>query len=238
MLAYAVAMALLKYCVGEVGRWDVFTTQTAYPWSQHVSDPEANADYKITNGSLECIAATVYMVVRHGARYPTAGTTAKIEELRKTLLSMTNGPKYENVSNWESSYTQQNEALLTKFGENEQLGIGSRTGIRFFSLFLKYGRYTEFVSSIRDRNIKSTEKFYKGLQNVTNSIASLNNTISKTLMRFFDGCTIYEDQVEDSDEHMKEVIKYRDMDVDFLNVADKLTQQLGLDDKVSAGKRI
>lgn len=234
MLVSVVFMILIHYCSGQVGRWDVFTTKTAYPWSHNVSDPVIDAEYQITSGDLECTAATVYMVLRHGARYPTDGTTEEITELRAQLLNDTDGPSYENVLGWESSYNTQNQELLARFGEKEQFDIARRVGLKFLSLFDKYGRYTSFVSSTKARNTQSTEHFYEGLQNVTNSIADLDNNVNETLMRFYDGCTIYEEQVDDSDEHMKEVIKYMEMD-DFVGVADKLKQKLGFSDRPSAG---
>lgn len=221
-------------CFGKVGKWDVFTTKTAYHWAHNVCEPEVDADYQKVDGYSVCTAAQVYMVLRHGARFPTDGSTQDIAELEALLMNITDGPYYQNILNWKSNYTAQNAELLCELGKEEQFDIGRRTGLRLKSLFTKYGQHLKFVSSTKERNSQSTRHFYKGLQNVTENIAKLDNMINKTLLRFYDGCTIYENEVEDSLEHMKEVLKYRKTN-DFLHVAEKLTQDLGLPENISAG---
>ena len=236
-MGYKYILAVVVGCVAFVQgiKWDVYSTKTAYEWAHPMNDPVTDAEYEKTDGSDTCKAVHIYMVVRHGSRYPTGSSTDEINEFREHIVDSTSGEYLEQIQNWTSLYNHTYAEHLAPSGEQEQFDIGRRVGIKLHTLLSRQKQNLKFVSSTKDRNIDSNEHLYRGLTDAVTDISAFENELNATLMRFYDDCKNYEDQVEDNTTHMAEFTKF-EQDTDFIAVAEKLMTGLGFSTPLTMGK--
>lgn len=218
-----------QVCQGPIKHWDVFSAVTPYDWCNKVKKPSLNEEFEKLEDNKVCKAIQVNMLVRHGARYPFKADSQQIASLRDRLLRINDGPKYKDVQNWKFEYTQEIAEDLVPEGEEAQERIGQRTGIKFERLFRNKGQYLKFVSSTKSRNSDSSFHFYKGLNESVGSIGQFEEEINGSLLRFFDNCDNFKNQLNNEQSE-----KYENGN-EFLKIKEKLQSQLGLD-IISAGK--
>lgn len=232
-----ISFLLINTCAGNVGKWNVFSTKTAYPWAANTQEPSVDEGTHVPVNSKLCKAIHVSMVVRHGARYPSDSATEEIADLQRHLLHYENGPKFKEVSNWVSPYREELASDLAPMGEKEQSDIGRRIAKKYQTLFTNSGQYVKFVSSSKERALDSSLSFYNGMKGVLTSIWRYKNQVNNSITRFYDGCENYERQVEDNDTHFAEFIKF-DETKEFLSIMRSLKTKLGLDSLLDPGKHI
>ena len=237
MLCVFVVFSLTGACLGDIGQWDVFGTKTTYDWAHHTPEPAVDGEYEKTDGNDTCKAAQVYMVLRHGSRYPSDGTMEVIDKLLMALEEVEDGPFYQSVQNYPSNYTMDLAGMLAPLGEQEQYDIGRRTLIKLRTLFENNGQYLKFVSSTRPRNTASSIKFYEGLNSTVIGIGDFDHVVNATLTHYYSGCDNYDILVEENETHMMEFLAYEKTD-EFVFIKENLTSSLGLNLSLTAGKTI
>lgn len=233
-LQIAFVLALVCGSFAHVGNWAVFSTKTAYHWAHPIKEPAVDAEYEKTEDNSTCKAAHVYMVLRHGSRYPSDGSTEVIALLRQQLLEAVNGTYYQDVLAWKSNYTLDMASELAPLGKKEQYKIGRRVLMKLKTLFQNNGAYVKFVSSTKNRNTDSSISFFEGLNSTDVEIGAFVNEINGTLTHYYDDCANYEKFVTDNETHMLEFTKYADT-ADFTSIKENLTALLGLNYTFSAG---
>lgn len=236
-LSSLVAFVLINACVVSSIKWDVYSTKTIYEWAHQISDPAVDAEYVKIDGDNTCKAAHIYMVTRHGSRWPTDGSTDEINELVTFLKSNVTGQHQQAVQDWNLDYNQTYAEHLCDVGIQEQLDIGRRVGLKLKTLLTRQKENLKFVSSAKDRNIDSTINFHKGLNETLDNIGALVNEINVTLMRYYDDCTNYEEQVEDNNTHMAEFLTFEAAD-EFKAIATKIKTDLGIPRDLTQGEQI
>ena len=225
-------------CSSAAIKLDVFSTRTIYKWSNgdvvNMPVPE-NAKFSFANEGQVCEAKHVYLVVRHGARNPSASTVGNILEMIEKVVKN----KDPNVANftwldlWSSRYNDGNMGRLVQEGIDEQIDLGIRFGRRFKSLF-QAGTRVKFVSSYQTRATNSSKYFYQGISAETkNNFGGFKNEIDNKLTRFFDKCHNYITHVTGNAIHMAEFTKYKDTP-EFRGVAKSIEKRLGLKANLTA----
>lgn len=219
--AYAGLIDICKFqqtCEKPLPKLDTFSITTTYDWANKVEEPVENEEYEISSDGEVCKAVHVSMLVRHGARYPYSDELDVLDGLLKKLLVV---PKYKNILDWASRYTRDQAEKLVPTGAEEQFNIGRRTGLRFYSLLKNKGNLVKYVSSNEERNIKSSENFYKGLSDVVDGLGSFNNVVNASLLRYYYNCDAFKANID-----REECRNYKHTP-GFVQVINKLKASLG-----------
>lgn len=218
-----VVLACCMYCSGHVGQWDSFSLVTPYDWAYESQEPSDNERYELDIDGRTCKAVHVTVLARHGARYPLEDATKQIESLRERLLSLPTGPLYHDVKNWTLEYTPDNAGKLVSEGAKEQYALGQRIGKRFRSLFENKRNYLKFMSSTEQRNTKSSERFYSGLNNTVSGIGPFSNEVNAAVLKYHVDCANYEDKMDLSE------YKQYESTPEFSDIEVKLEKSLGIE---------
>lgn len=235
MLFLTTGLMAAQVCQGNVGKWNVFSTKTAYSWAHDTQEPPIDeGTHKSVNNKL-CKVIQVSNVARHGARYPTISATEDIEDLREHLLKFDNSPLFQDISAWVSSYPREKSGELAPVGEKEQFGLGRRNALKFQTLFQNSGQFVKFVSSSKARALDSSVSFYNGMRTLVPNIRRYKNEVNNSITRFWDGCENYEEQVDDNDDHFEEFADYEETP-EFKTIVKAVTARFGLDSLLSPGK--
>ena len=221
-------------CYGIVGKWNVFSTKTSYPWATKSQEPALNSGTHTGVNNKLCKAIHVSMVVRHGARFPSGGATEEITDLHEHLLHYSDSPQFKNISTWVSPYTEEMSGELAPAGEKEQHGLGRRAALKFEALFNNGAEYMWFVSSSKDRARDSSANFYNGMKSVLSNTWRYKNELNNSIMRFYDGCENYDKQVDDNDTHFREFIRFDDTP-QFVAIRKALEKKLKVDSNLDPG---
>ena len=215
---------------------DVFSTKTLYEWANLASTPAVENSYSsFTHGNGVCNAVHVYVVARHGARYPSDGTMEDMPGLFNKIRDYKDPTKFTGFDNWTSRYEMSKESQLVQEGIDEHVGLGERLATRFLRLFQTHGDRVKFISSYKTRASNSSKYFYQGMANITGSnLPVYENNVNNTLTRYYDGCYNYENGVEDNDTHLIEFHKYENTS-DFISVREAIETRLGLNASLTQG---
>lgn len=219
-----------------VGKWDVFSTKTPYNWA-HPDDllhsfVDHGTDVMFQNES--CNAVHISMVVRHGARYPGPDTTLHIADLQDKLLKFKGAGKFTELDTWVNPFNTDNANELVAVGQKELYDFGYRTGMRFNALFKSGAQNVQFISSSKTRAIDSSKFFYEGMKQLHKNIGDHGNEVNDALLRFYDGCENYENDVETNPGYFREVTKFEE-DRDFANIKNAVKSRLGLNFTLASG---
>ena len=214
-------LTLASLCLGNIQKWDLFATKTAYTWANNIEEPATDEHFEQRVDNKVCRAIHVNMLRRHGARYPSNGKTQEIAELYVKLIQASNELDLVDIN----SYGKDQASQLAPIGQQEQFGIGRRTGIRFQSLLKNHGEHVVFMSSSRTRAVDSSTQFYLGLNTTLTGLSPLVNEVNDKLIRFYDGCDNYENQVEENEAQFIEYTMF-ETTPEFVQVKNKLESKL------------
>ena len=162
---------------------DSFGSKTPYTFSEPF--PGEDGGEREDNLAKKCPASALFMVTRHGSRFPTAKHLKKFDKLRQKL-----------GGNWSHDFQLKDEGLLTALGESEMRELGRRTRARFADLFAQSPEYHprryEFKSSKALRAMQSASAFAFGMFGPSRSFAIENESLDRDyLLRFHDNCPGY-----------------------------------------------
>ncbi|MEE6485500.1 hypothetical protein FKM82_014308 [Ascaphus truei] len=172
-----------------------------------------------------CIPLQIVSVIRHGTRYP---TTKQIQKMKKmySLITQQSGNTSKLVNdlqNWDMWYEDWMDGQLVKKGEEDMENLAFRLASLFPSLYTKE-KFKKcqmmFISSSKHRCVDSTKAFISGLahkyfgfpqtsESRHEDLPCREPVVDDTLMRFFDHCEKFVALVEDNDNAMHEVDKFK-----------------------------
>jgi multiple inositol-polyphosphate phosphatase/2,3-bisphosphoglycerate 3-phosphatase len=169
--------------------------------------PRLSASSNSLPSSQQCVAKSLALVLRHGARHPSQSDLARLVQLQSDLRGARIGDAALNASlhAWSVPYGADDAGLLTTLGADEHYRIGVRLRARYPSLFARPytpSRY-RFVSTRVSRAARSAQSLAFGLFEKDGIVGGpLNNTYlpvfvemvaadSDFLLRFFKLCPAY-----------------------------------------------
>lgn len=162
---------------------DYFGSKTPYSHAdKRAKERSRSADAE--SDLHDCVAESVFMVVRHGSRWPTAKQLGRFEKLRSIFANFTH------------TFRPLDEGLLTVIGEDEMRRLGSRTREAFSAIFDKHPEYHpnlyDFKASQSSRALQSAHSFAAGMFGHSRAFAIQSDSMDKDyLLRFHDNCPSY-----------------------------------------------
>ncbi|XP_026869276.2 multiple inositol polyphosphate phosphatase 1b isoform X2 [Electrophorus electricus] len=162
--------------------------------------------------SAACKAVHLVAVLRHGTRYPTAKNIRKLASLYDLVMAEASGPAWwlEGIkSNWTMWYTEDMDGKLVTKGKEDHRHLAIRLAKTFPTLMSRdnlLGERIEFLTSSKHRCVDSVKAFQEGLhQHLDVRGLGFTHYVNDSLMRFFDQCQRFVEDVENSKTALKEV---------------------------------
>ncbi|XP_076856349.1 multiple inositol polyphosphate phosphatase 1b [Brachyhypopomus gauderio] len=162
--------------------------------------------------SSDCKAVHLIAVIRHGTRYPTAKNVKKIAHLYDLVMAEASSSTWwlkDIKSKWAMWYTEDMDGKLVTKGKFDHRYLAIRLAKTFPTLISRdnlLGNRIEFMTSSKHRCVDSIKAFQEGLHQHWD-VQGLNFThyVNDSLMRFFDQCRKFVEDVENSKTALKEV---------------------------------
>ncbi|XP_036428920.1 multiple inositol polyphosphate phosphatase 1b [Colossoma macropomum] len=162
--------------------------------------------------SPDCRAVHLVAVIRHGTRYPTIKNIKKMARLYDLVKAEATGPDWwldDIRSKWRMWYTEDMDGKLVEKGKNDLRHLAVRLAETFPSLISEgnlRGDLMEFITSSKHRCVDSIKAFQEGLlQHWDVRGVGFKHYVNDSLMRFFDQCQRYVEDVENNKTALKEV---------------------------------
>ncbi|XP_023339715.1 multiple inositol polyphosphate phosphatase 1 [Eurytemora carolleeae] len=203
----------------------IFGTKTSY-------FPVANQNTSIPTPP-GCSPVMFWHLARHGTRYPGKDDIENMRDnlsrLRDEMIAAWNDGKGNlsseiilQLKNWTLLPTPEDDKLITTSGRKEHFEMGQRWEKRFDNFNFFHPNKTEVYTSYKQRCIESGKEFMKGLFSAELPLVEDNH-----LLRFYDYCSLYINEVGESETPCQEVLKFETMPV-FKEVGDRTEKQTGV----------
>ncbi|KAJ8396037.1 hypothetical protein AAFF_G00025690 [Aldrovandia affinis] len=162
--------------------------------------------------SLECKPIYLTAIIRHGTRYPTTKNIKNIQRVYDLVSrEATNGEKWlhDIKTEWKMWYTEDMDGQIVEKGRDDHRHLAVRLATLLPSLIseenLRSNRI-KFITSSKHRCVDSTIAFKEGLMNLWNvKDVDFSHEVNDMLMRFFDQCRRFVEDVENNKTALKEV---------------------------------
>ncbi|XP_031612896.2 multiple inositol polyphosphate phosphatase 1-like [Oreochromis aureus] len=167
--------------------------------------------------SAECRQIHLTAVIRHGTRYPTSKNVKKMKKLYDVVKGIDVSNRNwlrELQTQWRMWYTEDMDGRLVQKGVNDHRHLAVRLSKLFPSLIseekLRRGFIT-FITSSKHRCVNSTLSFKAGLTELWDiKDMEFDHTVNDALMRFFDKCTRFLEEVDNNPSAVTEVEKFKE----------------------------
>ncbi|XP_019132793.2 multiple inositol polyphosphate phosphatase 1a [Larimichthys crocea] len=166
--------------------------------------------------SAQCRQIHLTAVIRHGTRYPTTKNVKKMQKLYDLVKSSAAGKDSwlrEIQTQWTMWYTEDMDGRLVQKGVNDHKHLAVRLSKLFPSLISEEklrGGFIKFITSSKHRCVNSTLSFKAGLTKLWGiTDQEFDHTVNDALMRFFDKCTKFVEEVENNLSALVEVDKFK-----------------------------
>ncbi|XP_070975426.1 multiple inositol polyphosphate phosphatase 1-like [Oncorhynchus clarkii lewisi] len=163
-------------------------------------------------GCTDCTAVHVTAIIRHGTRYPTTKNIKRMQRLYDLVLNdAKNTDKWltDIKTKWEMWYTEDMDGKLVEKGRDDHRHLAVRLATFFPSLMSEENLRSHrirFITSSKHRCVDSIVAFQEGLLNLWNvTEVGPSQEINDELMRFFDQCKKFVDDVENNKTALEEV---------------------------------
>ncbi|CAL8255934.1 unnamed protein product [Lota lota] len=172
-------------------------------------------------------------IIRHGTRYPTARNVKKMQTLYNLILHKASGKDSwvrEIKDNFDMWYTEDMDGRLVEKGVLDHKHLAVRLSKLFPSLVSREmlrGGKIRFVTSSKHRCVNSTLAFKRGLTDLWSVEEEVEHEVNDTLMRFFDVCARFVDEVDQNPGALAEVDKFN-IGPEMQRVGEKMADRLGL----------
>jgi len=191
--AVVVVMVVVAGAAG-VSEWDIrehLASMTPYEWA---GSGGAITPYTPPFG---CELLSLYLVARHGSRYPTSKNIKAFDKLAELLARHSGEVTQPWMVGWRNPFQDDDQGLLSQRGIDEHVGLGKRFAARFKSAVLPYRpNLVSFTSSQSPRTAQSAGAFGQGMLPSWAPIAVLSESTTKDLvLRFFQNCQRYQVEV-------------------------------------------
>ncbi|XP_042358113.1 multiple inositol polyphosphate phosphatase 1-like [Plectropomus leopardus] len=165
--------------------------------------------------SEQCRAIHLTAIIRHGTRYPTTKNVKKMRKLYELVKSSASGKESwlrEIQTQWTMWYNEDMDGRLVQKGVNDHKHLAVRLSKLFPSLMSEEklrGGFIRFITSSKHRCVNSTLSFKAGLTELwAITDQEFNHAENDALMRFFDKCTRFVQEVDNNPEALSEVDRF------------------------------
>ncbi|XP_029030768.1 multiple inositol polyphosphate phosphatase 1a [Betta splendens] len=162
--------------------------------------------------SAQCREVHLTAIIRHGTRYPTGKNAKKMKKFYDLVMSSASGKNSwlrEIQTQWRMWYTEDMDGRLVQKGVSDHKHLAVRLSKLFPSLISEEklrGGFIKFMTSSKHRCVNSTLSFQAGLKELwPNEDLELDYDVNDALMRFFDKCTKFLQEVDNNPSALKEV---------------------------------
>ncbi|XP_062382482.1 multiple inositol polyphosphate phosphatase 1b [Sardina pilchardus] len=162
--------------------------------------------------SSDCRAIHLTAVIRHGTRFPTSKNVRKIKNLHSLVINEakdTHTWLRDIKTNWEMWYTEDMDGKLVEKGRDDHRHLAVRLATSFPTLISKdnfKNNRIKFITSSKHRCVDSVEAFQEGLHRLWSiKDTSYSHEYNDNLMRFFDQCKKFIENVENNKTALQEV---------------------------------
>ncbi|XP_060895879.1 multiple inositol polyphosphate phosphatase 1-like [Labrus mixtus] len=166
--------------------------------------------------SSQCREIHVTAIIRHGTRYPTVKNVKKMQTLYDLVKSSASGKESwlrEIQNQWTMWYTEDMDGRLVQKGVNDHKHLAVRLSKLFPSLITEEklrGGLIKFITSSKHRCVNSTLSFKAGLTELwAITDKDFDHVVNDALMRFFDQCTRFVEEVDKNPSALSEVDKFK-----------------------------
>ncbi|XP_070696762.1 multiple inositol polyphosphate phosphatase 1-like [Pempheris klunzingeri] len=166
--------------------------------------------------SAQCQQVHLTAIIRHGTRYPTSKNIREMQQLYNIVQHNASGEESwlrEIQSQWKMWYTEDMDGRLVQKGVNDHRHLAVRLSKLFPSLVTEEklrGGFIKFISSSKHRCVNSTLSFKAGLTELwAITDQEFDHAVNDTLMRFFDQCTRFVQEVDNNRSALSELDNFR-----------------------------
>ncbi|XP_075997902.1 multiple inositol polyphosphate phosphatase 1-like [Genypterus blacodes] len=185
--------------------------------------------------SAQCRQIHLTAIIRHGTRYPTSKNIKKMQQMYQLVREKASGKESwlrEIQEHWRMWYTEDMDGRLVQKGADDHKHLAVRLSKLFPSLIseekLRGGRI-KFITSSKHRCVNSTEAFKAGLTQLWGiQDVQFNHTVNDALMRFFDRCTRFVQDVLNNPSAVAEVKRF-EKGPEMRTVREKIADRLGVE---------
>ncbi|KAM4590840.1 multiple inositol polyphosphate phosphatase 1a [Odontesthes bonariensis] len=184
--------------------------------------------------SARCRQIHLTAIIRHGTRYPTAKNVQKMQKLYELVRSSATAKHswlQEIQTQWKMWYTEEMDGRLVQKGVDDHKHLAIRLSKLFPSMISEEklrGRLIKFITSSKHRCINSTLSFQAGLTELWNiKDMEFDHAVNDALMRFFDQCDRFVQEVEKNPSALTEVDKFK-QGPEMKRVQQKIADRLGV----------
>ncbi|XP_038152536.1 multiple inositol polyphosphate phosphatase 1a [Cyprinodon tularosa] len=154
-------------------------------------------------------------IIRHGTRYPTTKNVKKMQKLYELVQDRVSGTEEwlrEILTQWTMWYTEDMDGRLVQKGVQDLKHLAVRLAKLFPSIISEEklrGGLIKFITSSKHRCVNSTLSFQAGLAEMwAIKDVQFEYTVNDALMRFFDKCTKFIDEVDKNPLALVEMDKF------------------------------
>ncbi|XP_067005691.2 multiple inositol polyphosphate phosphatase 1 [Anabrus simplex] len=238
--AAALPVNKTDYCYADItDPYLKFGSKTAYEFIH----PSSTTEESIPN----CEPVQVWMLCRHGTRFPKKSTIKKLRALKSFRDEIIKNHKsgdgnlckkdLDNLKAWEFNVTNEQDMQLTSQGEKDLRDLAVRMKKKFPTLLSSaYSpELYEFRYTNTQRTQASTEKFVEGLFGSTEGVYLPPPIDDDPLIQDYSNCTRWDQEVKHNDNATAEASEFKEGDI--MNAVKKaVTKRLGFKDKLKYKK--
>ncbi|XP_075932019.1 multiple inositol polyphosphate phosphatase 1-like [Anarhichas minor] len=182
--------------------------------------------------SAQCREIHLTAIIRHGTRYPTSKNVKKMQKLYDIVLHNASGKASwlrEIRTQWTMWYTEDMDGRLVQKGVNDHKHLAVRLSKLFPSLISEEklrGGFIKFITSSKHRCVNSTLSFKAGLTELwAITDKEFDHAVNDALMRFFDQCARFVQEVDKNPSALSEVDQFR-QGPEMRRVTEKIADRL------------
>uniref|UniRef100_A0A3B5LF16 Multiple inositol polyphosphate phosphatase 1 n=1 Tax=Xiphophorus couchianus TaxID=32473 RepID=A0A3B5LF16_9TELE len=184
----------------------------------------------------QCREIYLTAIIRHGTRYPTAKTVRDMQQLHNIVLN--NFPEEQSwlreiLTQWTMWYTEDMDGRLVQKGVEDLKHLAVRLSKLFPAIISEEklrGGLFKFITSSKHRCVNSTLSFKAGLTEMwlfVHADVEFGHEVNDALMRFFDHCTRFVQEVDQNSSAVIEVDKFK-QGLEMMRVQKKIAEHLGI----------
>ncbi|KAM9364633.1 multiple inositol polyphosphate phosphatase 1-like [Pholidichthys leucotaenia] len=167
--------------------------------------------------SKRCREIHLTAIIRHGTRFPTAKNVRKMQKLYDLVFRSSDaaGKRWlrDIQTRWRMWYTEDMDGQLVQKGADDHKNLAVRLSKLFPSLISEAnlrGGFIKFITSSKHRCVNSTLSFKAGLTELWDiKDMEVEHAENDALMRFFDNCKRYVNEVDDNPSALPELDKFK-----------------------------
>uniref|UniRef100_A0A671WRS3 Multiple inositol polyphosphate phosphatase 1 n=1 Tax=Sparus aurata TaxID=8175 RepID=A0A671WRS3_SPAAU len=166
--------------------------------------------------SAQCREIHLTAIIRHGTRYPTSKNVKKMQKLYELVKSSAAAKQSwlrEIQTQWRMWYTEDMDGRLVQKGVDDHKHLAVRLSKLFPTMISEEklrGGFIKFITSSKHRCVNSTLSFKAGLTGLwAITDKEFDHAVNDALMRFFDLCTRFVEEVDNNPSALSEVDKFR-----------------------------